>query len=80
MPEERLALLYSDGSLGILSAGQPIEKAREEVQWVDDKEKNPEQFTKIVRVSFTVMEVLETPKLGQDSSSVCPTCGGGKMA
>lgn len=76
--EERLALLYSDGSLGIFTAGRTLDSAREDALLADDKENDPEHFTKVVKVEFRITEVVETPKQPKAAcAAACPTCGRG---
>ncbi|MGJ0505644.1 MAG: hypothetical protein ACR652_00630 [Methylocystis sp.] len=56
---DRLALVYSDGSFGVLSEGTTIETAREEREFCDRNEHDPQHLTKIARVQVTILDVLE---------------------
>lgn len=61
--EERFALLYSDGGIGILTAGLTLEGARRERAFVDDKDPEPRHWTKIVRLTIPAYEVVEDPTM-----------------
>ena len=77
MAETRLGLAYSDGSFTVLAADHTIETAREEARWADEKETNPDNFTRIVRVQVSVIEQIETPKLADKvgQNETCRHCG-----
>ena len=68
---ERLSLLYSDGSFGVLAEGTTVEKALDEVAFCDLNEKRPEHLTKLVIVRI---EIIETVPLAAETAS-CPKCG-----
>lgn len=67
----RLALLYSDGSMGILPAETSVERAWEHAADADRNEHNPAHFTKVARVSVQIEEALCPPA----REVTCPTCG-----
>lgn len=70
--QETLALLHSDGSIGLLAPGSTWEKAREEQAFVNHRETRPEHLTKIGRVQYRVlMTLIEDPA---PSPAPCP-CG-----
>ena len=56
--DERLALLFSDGSMSIFVQGQTINEAREEAKWCDKNEKDQNHFTRVVRVIFPEFDVV----------------------
>lgn len=70
----RLALLFSDGSVGILSASATLEQARRDRECVDLNERNPHHLTKIARVEFTIVELVEAPPIDAPPET-CPHCG-----
>ena len=75
---ERLALAYSDGSLGVLSADKTLADARLERDWADNNETNPAHFTDIVKVRVEVIGDVEIHRGAShvpDSSGRCATCG-----
>lgn len=74
---ERLALLYSDGSLGIGMPGAPAESFRDEAIFSDKNETDPANFTQIVRVRLEVIEVVETPSAvaAAGRGGICAACG-----
>lgn len=59
--EERFALLYSDGGLGILVAGSTLEDARRNREFADQNDDDKAQWTKIVRLSVPPYEMVEDP-------------------
>lgn len=61
---ERLALQYSDGSIGVLRGDASIEKAREEREFADVGEGNAKHLTNLVRVRVEVIEIIETHRHG----------------
>lgn len=67
----RLALLYSDGSMGVLPLETSIERAWEHAADADRNERNPAHFTKVARVSIQIEETLSRPA----KDAACPTCG-----
>lgn len=69
----RFALLYSDGSFGILSAGASLEKAREEAAFADQNETDPARLTRVGRVSLVILEDFGT--LSPIVEQKCPSCG-----
>lgn len=69
--DDRYALLYSDGSFGILSAGASLEKAREEAAFADHGE--ADHFTRVGRVSIVILEDLGMNSTVADQK--CPACG-----
>lgn len=60
MTTECLALLYSDGTIGTLSSND-LAHAKREREFVDQGERSPEHLTKIVRVSFEIVEIIHPP-------------------
>lgn len=68
-----LALLYSDGSMGILSPETTLDMAKAERVHVDHNETRPEHLTKIVRVRVDVIEII--PIGMTETSNRCLTCG-----
>lgn len=54
MKQERLALLYSDGSFNVLGSGADLAKARHELEYTCD-----DGHPAIVRVAVDVLEVVE---------------------
>ena len=55
---ERLALLYSDGSIGILRAGCTLEEAREEARFLDPEEHDVSRSAKVAVVRVHVVEII----------------------
>lgn len=70
---EHLALLYSDGSLGVLRPGAAIEQAERDRAFSDDGERDPAHMTKIARVEVTVLEIIDAPIA--DADQACLHCG-----
>jgi hypothetical protein len=58
---ERLALLFSDGSILILPPGASIEQARKEALSCDENESNPQNFTTLLSVAVHAIEIIEVP-------------------
>ena len=73
---ERIALLYSDGSIGIMPPATSIEKAREEAKDADHNETDPAYFTKVATIEINIVEVLDVPR--SEAVKNCPVCGGVK--
>lgn len=72
---ERLALLYSDGSMGVLGEGATIEQARKEREFVDKGARRAD-LTKIGRITIDVITVVDDPAApAPASAAACPTCG-----
>ncbi|TDX64031.1 hypothetical protein EDE12_106177 [Methylosinus sp. sav-2] len=71
--DSRYALIYSDGSFGILSAGASLEKAREEAAFADQNETDPRHLTKVGRVSLIILEDFGT--IASAAEQKCPSCG-----
>ncbi|MBM3578705.1 MAG: hypothetical protein FJX40_13875 [Alphaproteobacteria bacterium] len=46
-----LALLYSDGSMGVLSPGATLDQAEKDRAFADEGERDPARLTKIARVA-----------------------------
>lgn len=57
----RFAVLYSDGSLGVLVEGATLEQAKEQREETDVGETDPEHLTKVVSVRCELLEVLFEP-------------------
>lgn len=70
----RLALLYSDGSMGILSDGATEKSAREDAMFADANETDPAKMTKVVRVRLEITETLVEPKAPRRREGVCACC------
>jgi hypothetical protein len=58
---KRLALLHSDGSIGILPAGCTFEQAEAEARFLNDDELDVSDFTKVALVQLEVLEVPFSP-------------------
>lgn len=58
---ERLALLYSDGSLNILTEGASPVHAWSEADVANEGEPDPEAVTVVVRVFVDVLAVVDRP-------------------
>ena len=73
----RFALLYSDGSVGILRAEASLDEARKEREWVDRNERDPRHLTKIACVTFDIVEIVDDPTTAPapPASGACPVCG-----
>ena len=67
-----LALIYSDGSMGIFSKETTLNDALEEAIASDRGETDSSHFSKLARVDVTVIEIIDTPSIAQ---KLCPTCG-----
>lgn len=65
--EERFALLYSDGGIGILTPGKTLEDAREEREFSDAKERDPRYRTKLIRLTLPAFEVVDDPTTPADA-------------
>lgn len=73
---EGLALLYSDGSMGVLPSGADLEQARREARESDVNETDPSHFTQLVRVRIEITEHLDVPERDRErASGRCPNCG-----
>ena len=74
---ERLALLYSEGSLGIALPGAAVATLREDAILSDRNEADPAHFTQVVRVRLEVIEVVETPSAVAAAAhgGACAACG-----
>lgn len=59
---EVLALLYSDGSAGILKADASVEDARAERKIADKNEIDRAQMTKIAKVRIELVEMIDDPE------------------
>lgn len=57
----RLALLYSDGTIGILAEAATLGDARREREYADHGEADPAHWTKIARVELFSVVVVEDP-------------------
>ncbi|MBF0374798.1 MAG: hypothetical protein HQL39_15440 [Alphaproteobacteria bacterium] len=68
----RVALAYSDGSYNVMADGWTVEAARSEALDTDARERDPSQFTRVVRVTVTVVEDLGAPMRAAEE---CPSCG-----
>lgn len=60
-PMSRIALLYSDGSLGVLADGATIDDAVKQRVFSDAGERDPARMSKIARVGVTVIELVDEP-------------------
>lgn len=60
VPQIFEALLFSDGSMGI-HPGDPMDDLRAEARRCDDRETDPEQFTRIVRAEIRILETISIP-------------------
>ena len=69
----RLALIYSDGSLGLLTEGRSLDHAFKEAKDSNFNEHNPANFTRVGLVSFEVLEIVTDPDA--KGQATCPTCG-----
>ncbi|HEX3864126.1 MAG TPA: hypothetical protein VHY35_20785 [Stellaceae bacterium] len=56
--EERWALLFFDGSVGVLRAGLGIDEARREIGYSDQNEACPRKATRLVRVQIRIIEIV----------------------
>lgn len=72
MAEPRLALLYSDGSVGILPADADLAQAERDADFADLDDDDEAHRTRIARVTFAVMEIL--PRV-LPIATTCSTCG-----
>lgn len=72
LAQERLALIYSDGSMGVLKDGKTIEAAREEREFADAHQKDPMKLTKIALVRIEPVEFYPHSTVVAET---CPTCG-----
>ncbi len=70
--EERLALLYSDGSITVLKPGSDIGAARRDRKFVSGL-----TSTKIATVQVEVLDILDDPAKPTPKDDVCPHCGKG---
>lgn len=67
----RLALLYSDGSIGVLPVDTSVDRAWDHAADADRNERNPAHFTKVARVSIHIEETLQRSV----TENLCATCG-----
>lgn len=69
----RFALLYSDGSMGVMSERQTLEDTRRDAADSDRGETDPVHFTRVARVDIVITEMLGT---GHDAppEEICPYC------
>lgn len=78
MAEERLAVLYSDGSISVLADWADEADGRGTCLSDDKGETDPTKFAKLIRVSVEVLQTLEVPSMVKRAEEVtCPTCGRG---
>jgi len=76
MTGERLALLYSDGSLNVLDPEATLEEALAERAEADRNEDDRNLQTKVVRVTITIGETVFDPVTRPAARQVaCPCCG-----
>ena len=74
----RLALIYSDGSMGIVEPGTTLDEAWQEALAADRNENDPAHFTRIAMVKVEIVEIVDTPALGlaqAPAKIACPHCG-----
>jgi hypothetical protein len=70
---EYLALIYPDGSIGLLDRGLTIEEAQEEARLADRGEEDPEHFTHVARIDIKIIEIIGGPPIAPET--YCPRCG-----
>jgi hypothetical protein len=70
---EYFALIFSDGSLGLLDRQATIDDARQEARLADRGEEEPEHFTHIARVEIKIIEIIDGPPIVPEK--LCPRCG-----
>ena len=61
----RLALIYPDGSITVLSETMGVDAAFDEAELADRGETDPAQFTKIARVELKFLEMIDAPPTAQ---------------
>jgi hypothetical protein len=78
---ERFALLYSDGSIGILNDAKSLDDALEEAKIADANEDEINHLTKVARVRVDVVEIVFDPTISaahartSQGRGKCKTCG-----
>ena len=60
LTQRRFALLYSDGSIGVLEAGTDYLEATRQRDFVDTNEHDPQHFTRVAIVQVTIIEILQS--------------------
>jgi hypothetical protein len=71
--EERFAILYSDGSIGIGTPGESLEGAIKTAADDNKGESRPENLAKVARVRIEILEIITTPG-AKPHAAECPCC------
>lgn len=73
---DRIALLYSDGSISVLKPGTEMEAAERQRRDDDRNETNLANLTRIAVVEVKVIrQVVVAKKIMDKLDDTCPTCG-----
>lgn len=70
---ERLALLFSDGTISVYQDGASIDELRRDRD--GDVNELPERRAKIVKLQISDIEIVEELKPVTPVKGNCPTCG-----
>ncbi|MCW2317242.1 hypothetical protein M2322_002801 [Rhodoblastus acidophilus] len=60
---ERLVLVYSDGSMGVMPANAPTSSAMREAEEVDANETDPAHLTRIFRARVELLDEIPQERL-----------------
>jgi hypothetical protein len=71
--DERYAILYSDGSIGIGTPGESLEHAIKTAADDNKGERRPENLANVARVRIEILEIITTPG-AKPHSAECPCC------
>jgi hypothetical protein len=63
LAEKRLALMFCDGSMTVLSPDVSLSEARREALSCDENQTDPALMTRLARIWIGEPETLETPSL-----------------
>ena len=63
LAEKRLALIFCDGSMTVLSPDVSLSQARREAISCDENQTDPALMTRLARIWIGEPETLETPSL-----------------
>ena len=73
-PIKRLALIFSDGSMGVCPEGSVLEKVLAEAAEEDPHETDADLFVRVAEVEISIAIDHGAPR-AKDLPTKCPTCG-----
>lgn len=72
----RLAIVFSDGSVSILTDNTSVEAAHHQRKDCDRGETNPKRLSKVAEVQFQVVKIISNPTEEPHRTKFCEHCGG----